>query len=74
MSQEIRPIDEIAKDLSPEQQRELRDFAEFLLTRRNERPRGKPGFQWAGALNDLRGHYNSVDLQHQISRWRTDGE
>jgi uncharacterized protein DUF2281 len=74
MSEQIVPLDELMKELSPEHQRELRDFAEFLLARHRGRRRGKPRFEWAGALSDLRGRYNSVELQHQISRWRIEGE
>jgi hypothetical protein len=33
MSEQIVPLDELMKELPPEHQRELRDFAEFLLAR-----------------------------------------
>ena len=74
MSEHIVSIDELIKELPPERQRELRAYAELLVSHNRERPRAKPSFRWAGALCDLRGRYNSVDLQHLISRWRVEGE
>lgn len=58
------------KELPPELQQEVEDFIEFLRERRLRRPRGKPNFDWAGALKDLRDEYTSVELQHKISEWR----
>lgn len=36
--------------------------------------RKKPKLKWAGALKDLRDKYTSVELQHEISKWRTEEE
>jgi hypothetical protein len=55
--------------LSSELQREVEDFVDFLLKKRKRR-RGKPRFDWAGALKDLRDKHTSVELQHKISEWR----
>jgi hypothetical protein len=52
-----------------ELQREVEDFVDFLLEKRKRR-RGKPRFDWAAALKDLRDKYTSVELQHKISEWR----
>jgi hypothetical protein len=52
-----------------ELQREVEDFVDFLLEKRKSRP-GKPRFDWAAALKDLRDKYTSVELQHKISEWR----
>jgi len=51
-------------------QQKVRDFIEFLLEKHLKKPRGKPTFEWAGALKDLRDQYTSVGL-HKISDWRT---
>ena len=67
-------IEELIRDLPPELHREVEDFVEFLLEKRVKRPRAKPNFNWAGALNDLRNQYTSVELQHQISEWRVKEE
>ena len=74
MKEYAKPIDEMVKQLAPGQQAEVRDFVEFLLTKQRSIPRRKPQFNWAGALKDMRGEYSSVDLQHEITRWRDEVE
>ena len=69
----IKELVEIIEKLPPELQEEVKDFAQFLLERRAKKPKGKPKFEWAGALKELRDRYTSVDLQHEISRWREEG-
>ena len=63
-------LPELVQSLPLEMQQQVRDFVEFLLEKRLKKPRGKPTFEWAGALKDLRDQYTSVELQHQISDWR----
>jgi hypothetical protein len=74
MKEYLRPIDEIVNELSPREQAEVRDFVEFLLAKQRSSPRRKPQFSWAGALRDMRGEYTSVELQHEITRWRSEVE
>jgi hypothetical protein len=69
---EVSRIEEMVKELPPELQQEVEDFAQFLLEKRLKRPRGRPKFDWAGALKDLRDQYTSVELQHKISEWRVE--
>ena len=64
----------MVNELAPGQQAEVRDFVEFLLTRQRSSPRRKPQFDWAGALREMRDDYTSVDLQHEIARWRSEAE
>lgn len=66
----MQTLKELVEQLPPELQQEARDFVEFLLKRREKKPRGRPRFDWAGALKDLRDQYTSVELQHKISGWR----
>jgi hypothetical protein len=68
----MKPLEQKIKDLPPDLQREVEDFVDFILDRRSPRPRGKPTFDWAGALKDLRDQYTSVELQHEISKMRTE--
>ena len=63
-------LKELVEQLPPELQQEVKDFVEFLLRKRQVKLRGKPKFEWAGALKDLRNRYTSVELQHKISEWR----
>ncbi len=64
-----KPLDELIKELSPEAQAEVRDFVEFLLSRR--RPIGKILRQdWAGALREHRELWTSLELQKKSLEWR----
>ena len=74
MKEYVKPIDEMVNELAPGQQAEVRDFVESLLARQKSNPRGKPKFDWAGALKDMRDDYTSVDLQHEITRLRSEVE
>jgi hypothetical protein len=51
-------------------QREVEDFALFLLEKRTKKRGKKPSFAWYGALRILKDKYTSVELQHQLSEWR----
>jgi len=72
MKEQPKPLEELVKELPPEVEEEVRDFVEFLLQKRERKPRGKPQFDWAGALKDLRDQYTSVELQHRPPEWRGD--
>ena len=66
----MEALKEVVEKLPPDLQQEVKDFIEFLLEKRAKKNRGKPKFDWAGALKDLRNEYTSVELQHTISKWR----
>ena len=70
MSNSSVSVEEIMRDLPPEAQAEVRDFAEFLRQKNAGKRKGEPKFKWAGAARDLRDKYTSVELQHKISEWR----
>lgn len=69
----MESIQKRIQKLPPELQREVGDFIKFLIERRRKKSPSKPKFRWAGALNDLRDQYASVELQHKLLEWR-DGE
>ena len=66
----MKELQELLEELPPNLQKEVRDFAEFLLEKSKKKPEGAPHFQWAGALKDLRDQCTSVELQHKASDWR----
>jgi Protein of unknown function (DUF2281) len=74
MKEYVKPIHEMVNELPPEQQAAVRDFVEFLLSKRRAHTRRKPQFDWAGALRDMRDEFSSVDLQHEITRLRGEVE
>ena len=61
---------EFVTQLPPEIQKEVRDFAEFLLEKRSKKVHKVPSFDWEGALEDLGDRYTSVELQHEILKTR----
>jgi hypothetical protein len=52
----------------------VHDFVEYLLAKQRSSTRRKPQFDWAGALKDMRDDYTSVELQHELTRWRSEAE
>jgi hypothetical protein len=74
MSNTTKPLEDLVRGLPPALRDEVRDFVEFLLGKDQDTPRGIPAFGWEGALKDMSSRYTSVDLEHLIARWRTEGE
>jgi hypothetical protein len=74
MSEQTKTLEELVREVPSEYRAQLRDYVESLLARRSTEPPGKPQFTWAGALEELRDRYTSVELQHCIARWRTASE
>ncbi|MBM4293821.1 MAG: DUF2281 domain-containing protein [Deltaproteobacteria bacterium] len=66
----MKTLEDKIQELPPELRQEVSDFVEFLLEKRRRKSLGKPRFDWAGALRDLREQYTSVELQHKILEWR----
>ncbi|MBC8044513.1 MAG: DUF2281 domain-containing protein [Rhizobacter sp.] len=69
-------IEEKFQRLTPERQRELLDFAEFLEYKEQsgelQIAEDTPGFNfsWRGALAHLKDQYTSVELQKKAMEWR----
>ena len=63
-------LQEMLGMLPPPLQSEVRDFVAFLLERRVKKQCIPMKLQWEGALENLRGQYTSVQLQHQIAELR----
>ena len=72
MKTATRPLEEVVRELPPDLRDEVRDFAEFLLSKQTRR-RGRTLRQdWAGVLRDHREEYTSLELQRQALQWRGD--
>lgn len=61
---------EFVEQLPPDIQKEVKDFADFLLEKRAKKKYEVPTFDWEGALKDLGEQYTSVELQHKILKMR----
>ena len=52
-------------------QREVLDFARFLMSRKKPQRQSKPLKQdWAGALREYKARFTSLDLQEKANEWR----
>lgn len=74
MKEHPKALEKLVKALPADIREEVRDFVDFVIQKRAKKPHGKPKFDWAGALKDLRDKYSSVELQHDISEWRIGGK
>jgi len=62
-------VDEILKQLPPDLQQEVRDFAEFLLKKKVHSKRKRLQMTWAGALKEFRDKFTSLELQKKALEW-----
>jgi hypothetical protein len=69
---EMKKIEDLIKELPPELQQEVLDFAAFLLEKRVKRSPRPLRQDWAGALRSYRDQYSSLELQKKALEWRGD--
>jgi hypothetical protein len=72
MATEIKPLDQLLNELPPESQDEVRDFVESLIKKRERKSKGHLRQSWAGALEDYREQFTSLELQKKSLDWRGD--
>ena len=68
----MKNIEEMIRELPPDLQKEVADFAQFLLENRLRKAGKKLSQDWAGALKDYRKRYTSLELQKKALEWRGD--
>jgi len=66
----VRSLEAVIKELPPELQAEVKDFAEFLLEKKRHKGAKLLSQDWAGALCGYRDQYTSLDLQKKALEWR----
>lgn len=71
MSVATKPLEELIQELPPILRAEVRDFVEFLLTKRDHSGR-RLRQDWAEALKTENSEFSSVDLQHRALEWRAE--
>lgn len=72
MSKQLKPLDDLVRELPPESQAEVRALVESLLEKRKQKSAGKLRQHWAGALSDYREQYSAMELQKKALDWRGD--
>lgn len=74
MNAVVQMIQEKVQQLSPQNQAEVIDFVDFLLSKERTKPRKKMKLDWAGGMKDLREQFTSLELQQQAIRLREEIE
>ena len=72
MATEIKPLDQLLKELPPESQAQVRDLVESLIKKQQRKSNGHLRQSWAGALEDYREQFTSLELQKKSLDWRGD--
>jgi hypothetical protein len=72
MQRQTKAVEELFQQLRPENQKEVQSYIEYLIAKQEARSRRQPEFPWAGALEEMREEYSSVELQHEIRDWRSE--
>lgn len=70
MTTTAKSLLELVEELPIAAQMEVRDFVEFLLTKHGRAPGKKLRQDWAGALQDYRSQFTSLELQEKSLEWR----
>ncbi|MFZ0959725.1 MAG: DUF2281 domain-containing protein [Terriglobia bacterium] len=65
----MRNLEELIRELPPELQEEVQDFARFLIETKVRAKRSKLRLNWAGGLAEFRGQFTSLDLQKKALEW-----
>jgi hypothetical protein len=68
----VKTIEELVKELPPDLQQGVWDFAQFLLEKQARKPGRTLRQGWAGALKNYRDQYSSLELQKKALEWRGD--
>ena len=63
-------IEEMIKELPPDLYQEVENFIQSLIDKRTKKPATKLRQDWAGALEDYRDKYTSLELQKKALEWR----
>jgi len=62
-------LNELVEKLPPDLQREVEDFARFLLETRGQTKGARLRLDWAGALSEYRDRFTSLELQKKALEW-----
>lgn len=65
----MKNLEEIIKELPPDLQEEVKDFAKYLLETKTNPKRKKLTLTWAGGLREFRDKFTSLELQKKALEW-----
>jgi len=65
----MKTLEELIKELPPELQQEVQDFARYLFETKVHPKQTKLRMEWAGGLAEFRGQFTSLELQKKALEW-----
>jgi len=68
----MKPLDQLINELPRESQAEVGNFVESLIERRRHKSERHLRQTWAGALEDYREQFTSLELHKKSLDWRGD--
>jgi len=68
-AERMATIEDMMKQLPPELQEEVRDFAQFLLERKARPKQKNLRLTWAGGLREFRDRFTALELQKKALEW-----
>jgi hypothetical protein len=68
----MESLESMMKRLPPHLQQEAIDFIQFLIEKRMHKKRTYLKLDWAGALNEYKDKYTSLNLQKKALEWWDD--
>ena len=65
-------IEEKIRRLPEPLEKEALDYIDYLIAKSEQAKTAKKGFSfnWEGGLSDLKDRFTSVELQHEVNKWR----
>jgi len=64
-------LEEKIKKLPPNIQNEIENFVDYLYEKQFKGiPKKELSFSWENGLEELKGKYTSIELQHKLLEWR----
>ncbi len=68
----MKTAEEMIKELPPDIQQEVLDFAEFLMTKKEPPKQKRMRLSWIGGLREFRDQYTALELKKKALEWWDD--
>ena len=68
----MESLHDLVDRLPPDLQREVEDFAKFLLEKQTKPRQRRLRLSWAGGLKEYRDQFTSIELQKKVLDWWED--
>jgi hypothetical protein len=72
MLSDLKTLDEMIRELSPDAQRQVADLVRQLAKEPKLKPSARIGKRWIGGLREYRDQYTALELQKKALEWRGD--